>query len=897
MRKVLFFIMIVLCLIPLTANAWEYSGTGGGGTGAYPGGGAWNSMVVGVRATAVDKQGRRLSITANGQTFISRSIDYYGNLSQISNGYYANVRASNDHSVCRLANGVQALCSKPDLESGNLVGQKGNYSYSQWPFQNIMPLPVGKHLNDYSTVNQLSNSLSQLGTSTYKAQADKLFENLMGHPISWFQQNSSGNCEENRKKLTAAFIIFEPVSQIGSFTGTASELAILFKSSSTYNWAALQQLYNALRVNPAVGNVGLEYFQPVNQMSVNSVSGVRQVKTAVANTHLGYGLAILSYGAKFVDPYGNWACYDYSIDAACVNCSAKGFDNKAYVIQDTTNWTAILNSPTSNVPNVKNYYNKGNGVFCREEYQVNFPDVEGNIKVNTGRYFTVNATDKELEALTTSAPNFKPITVTRTRQCKSSSNNINALNNFERNSRSTFKDNAGTVTLKYTENKSDSKYSKSSITLVQNKNADNTYSSNISNNMLTMTQTVSYTLKDGVYRYVRLQDGLSIYDPSGIKQSELNTKYKDIGISNLPISFENETEDSAKIADVQLSYELPSDPNSKIKAAYKKNNDYFIDTSNKNGADNVYAKAIKAGAVSDNSIISGKLDSQTYNELKQSACAKLYWNGNGYNSGLYSCVANRTKNKIGNNNDCIVQNDLNNNNAGYICPVTKKPDGGGNLCHIENGKYYLSDGTEVTKEEYEKVCDNLTPPDECENGEEPCEDGLCPEDHDGGVCPICDDGCEYGCCPSGECAPMPGGICPGTGGKNVIYRTIDLQDPFPGQNAEQRRTGSNWCSYNIRTQKINCKYNNDVSKEYIIKNGDKVYNENHVLYEVTLDSKTINSIRNYNDKHKYDDWDLTCKDNGKACVSEFLNSQVKVTGLCSNKEGKDSFYSCNKDVS
>ena len=33
---------------------------------------------------------------------------------------------------------------------------------------------------------------------------------------------------------------------------------------------------------------------------------------------------------------------------------------------------------------------------------------------------------------------------------------------------------------------------------------------------------------------------------------------------------------------------------------------------------------------------------------------------------------------------------------------------------------------------------------------------------------------------------MPDGTCPGLGGKDVIYRTIDLNNPFPGQDAEQR---------------------------------------------------------------------------------------------------------------
>ena len=671
----------------------------------------------------------------------------------------------------------------------------------------------------------------------------------------------------------------------------------------------------------------------------NATSGndVRVLTPNFADYNDGTGYNILWFST---DPFIN---YDYSIDSACVNCLATGLENKAYVIQDTTNWEAILASPNSSIENAKNYYNKGNGVFCREEYTVNFPTVSNHITVNTGRYFTVNATNEELATLTSSVPNFKPITVTRTRQCRSTTNNIDSLNNFERNSRNTFKDNAGTVTLKYTENKENSEYSKKSIVLEPDEYASNTYSSSINDNMLTMTQTVSYTLEDDVYRYVRLQDGLSIFDPNGIDSNDLKTKYKDIGIANLPISFENETSGNGKIADVQLSYELPDDPNSKIKAAYKMNNDYFEDSSN-HSVENIYSKAIKAGAVSDNSIVKGSLTDEEYNEIIQSACAKLYKNDSGYSSGLYNCVYNRTKNKIGNNNDCILHNNLDNSDSGYICPISRNPNEG--ICRIENGKYYLGDGKEVTKEEYEKVCPNPGNGDTCriENGKYYDFDGneitkeeyerICPNSGNGDTCriengkyydfdgneitkeeyericpatPTCpEDECPYGCCPSGECAPMPDGTCPGIGGKDVIYRTIDLEDPFPGQDAEQRNTGANWCSYDPKTQKIDCSYDNQTVKNYITrqrgsgdtttKNGDKVYKDDHILYEVTLDSKTIRNIREYNDDHQYDDWTLVCKDNGRVCISQFLNDEVETSGECAGAESVSSFKSCDKDV-
>ena len=143
--------------------------------------------------------------------------------------------------------------------------------------------------------------------------------------------------------------------------------------------------------------------------------------------------------------------------------------------------------------------------------------------------------------------------------------------------------------------------------------------------------------------------------------------------------------------------------------------------------------------------------------------------------------------------------------------------------------------------------------------------------------------------------------CPGPGGTDVIYRTIDLEDPFPGQDAENRDTGSNWCSYVNGV--YSCAYNNLTVKNHITrekssgkKEGSKVYDENHVLYEVTLDTATIKKIRNYNDDNKYDNWDLSCIDNGKACISKFLDDEIEVTGECANADSKSEFNTCNKAV-
>ena len=78
--------------------------------------------------------------------------------------------------------------------------------------------------------------------------------------------------------------------------------------------------------------------------------------------------------------------YDYSIDAACVNCNSNDDDNKAYIIQDINDWNAIFESSKSSNKNIKTYFNKGNGVYCREEYWVYLPNVNNTIYVEPGRY-------------------------------------------------------------------------------------------------------------------------------------------------------------------------------------------------------------------------------------------------------------------------------------------------------------------------------------------------------------------------------------------------------------------------------------------------------------------------------------------------------------------------------
>ena len=920
-KKFLLIFMIILVLpMALTIDrvqaVWVDSSTGWSGSSATRGG-SWNSHVVGVRVTAVDKDGKRLSLTVNGKQYISKSIDYYGSTSQVGNGYYASVRNGSTHSVCTLANGTKTLCSKPDVANGANF-EAGGYNYENWPYQNQLPLPIGEALGSQSVVNKLNNMIANLGTARYESQANDLFYRLMGQPLTFFQQNATGNCEEIKETISSAYIIFEPLGQIVPYVGTASELALLYGArGSNYSYRVIPMLYNAISIPTNPGNLGLTYFTPVsNEVALGEYN---KIQSAVTNTHIGYGVGILAYGSEFVDPNQGWACdFDYTIDAACVNCNSNDSENKAYIIQDTNDWDAIFASKKSDNKNVVSYYDKGNGVYCREEYTVYLPNVNNTVYVEPGRYFTVNPSASALEEVASHSaiPNMKPIKVTKKRECRvnpeeNSSNASAVLDTFRINSEYDFKGKTGTVSFKYNEVYDDSRYNMDDTEDLNAYDEANNYKYSINGNSLTMEVTRNYTLPENYYQYIRKQDGLSMK----VKPSSNLNYYLNVGIPNLPISFNNKGSstngEASKAADIQFFFELPGKNNdtdrySTLYLAYIENNSYLS-----TGDDilNIY-----------NKYKNNKMEDGDQDLLNKSACAKMF----GMNtSGFTSCVNQRVNNSIGEgSNNCIAKSKITSSTtSGYSCMVltygnddgddckteedanrlgrdwnvvnqsccpvgtTYNPtlgkcepdDNDGNTCRIENGKYYDFDGNEITKDEYDRICPGNIPS-ECPTSE-----------------------CPYGCCPSGECAPMPDGTCPGTGGIDVIYRTIDLENPFPGQNAEQRNTGANWCSYNIKTQQMDCKYNNQTVKNYITRerggttNGGKVYREDHVLYEVTLDTATINSIRNYNDQNKYDDWDLNCLDNGKACISDFLRSEVDTTGECANAS-KSTFYTCDKDV-
>lgn len=140
-------------------------------------------------------------------------------------------------------------------------------------------------------------------------------------------------------------------------------------------------------------------------------------------------------------------------------------------------------------------------------------------------------------------------------------------------------------------------------------------------------------------------------------------------------------------------------------------------------------------------------------------------------------------------------------------------------------------------------------------------------------------------------------VCPG--GNRIIYRTIDLYNPFPGKNAGLGTT-LNFTLTNLKGRYPGSNWNSvEVVKKQILTNrgveGDAVY-QKEPLYSFVLDTNTVKEIRKYNDEQEkqggYTDFTLDCS-NGIACISSFVRNKTYglVGGTCSNSNHSN-FYEC-----
>lgn len=632
--------------------------------------------------------------------------------------------------------------------------------------------------------------------------------------------------------------------------------------------------------------------------------------SCLTDKNCGYGIWIVDISSAIKNNP------DYSLDMACENCDSKNEDSKSMVIQDTTNWEDIKNSSSISDDemkcsvNVKDYYQKTKDrTYCREEYHVYYPTYNkttGKLKVNSGRYFTVNPTDKELELIEENILNFAPIKVTKIRQCKGGN-----LDSFNRNSESSFKCSTGDILIDYKETKSGG-YSYNGKLKPYNCSFD---SSN-NNGTLTQSYTCSYTLDDGVYQFVRVKDGYSIQNKNDRKNNEV---YKNLKVSNLPISLKQDLDEGKTIASVKFQYNLPTcDNNSKISKLYDGGGKCLNKNSSTNSDGNIYKKYDENKEITNDSI-------------NNTACVKLYGTSGlgdaSKKSDVWRCIKAREKDKFGN---CIKQNNLSDTSSNYVCDITE------DLCTKENAKsVYKVDWNPEANDGKGMCCprgsvyvkgkgcqDKPTPicvgsdckpePACVEDGNmSTCQEGYtCNEDTKKCVPPTKDKcnqlGCSDACCesPTGSayCGVKINGnvVCPGKPtplSDNLVYRTIDPTSPFTYQNGSVRKTGDIWCDNSLTSNSSNncsgdLSSSNNVVKTVITDNASR--SEENAMYKVKLDSSTISSIRNYNKSHNYNDFTLSCDKNNNCKIKGFKDgTSINIEGKCAISSGS-SYDTCGK---
>ncbi len=551
------------------------------------------------------------------------------------------------------------------------------------------------------------------------------------------------------------------------------------------------------------------------------------------------------------------------------------------------------------------------------------------MNIEPGRYFTINQPTTGI-MFKTGVSNFAPIKINKTRECRAlGSNQKSCLQLFvsQENKGSNGKQTytaagqSGSIKLNYTDNKSYNVNDDDGIDLVENITrtiskdviTESSLSNSVydSNYLLTSTSTKYYELPDNIY--TKVDSSGKAYKKSSDVNSNRNEVTTDIGISNLPVSFE-----SYNNASISLQYSLPKNDNKSLMyKAFNAKNDYF--GSNETNDLNIYLKDQK-----------GELDNNEKELVKGSACAKLY----GYGSSKYrNCRNSRVTNKAGNcynaiknkytcdlttcgkdkilcdngecsdeygqcSTKCEVVGTKYYDNTGTEVSKSKYEEVCSKKCVIKNGKYYGPTGNEVSEETYysecPKTCTSVTTTSGRTyyylNNSEIVSKEVYDKYHDEKCCTNC--GKYKQCCPDTDMVcPDENGNCPIPGNRKIIYRTIDLANPFPALSGSGRKTGANWCVYNIQTKKTNCSNTgglaegNTIVYNHILNNRStesKSIYKSQPLYSVTLNSKNINTIKSYNAKNQYNNATLICQ--GNTCKSKILRGTlgVSVSGKCSS---------------
>ena len=188
----------------------------------------------------------------------------------------------------------------------------------------------------------------------------------------------------------------------------------------------------------------------------------------------------------------------------------------------------------------------------------------------------------------------------------------------------------------------------------------------------------------------------------------------------------------------------------------------------------------------------------------------------------------------------------------------------------------ISDRQEKYKEgfaEAQKKCNASICNDDCSSTEEYCSYTT---KEAWNKCRITE-GKSYGVCYLELCS---GPICEKRGKcEKAVYRTIDLDNPFPadsknGTTARFSNTGTLGRTPGQSWNSI------EVVKDNILEargvKGNKLYTEKTPLYTIVLTPQTIKEIKAYNKGKSYNDFTLNCKNNDKtsACISDFIHTTI-----------------------
>ena len=124
---------------------------------------------------------------------------------------------------------------------------------------------------------------------------------------------------------------------------------------------------------------------------------------------------------------------------------------------------------------------------------------------------------------------------------------------------------------------------------------------------------------------------------------------------------------------------------------------------------------------------------------------------------------------------------------------------------------------------------------------------------------------------NGNCSYSTTGEIVKNNSLNLTFRTIDTVNPFAGEDGKGRKTGANWC-YLKSDGTYDCSSNNQVVQTFIKNRNDSYNTKNQApKYKIVLDSKTINTIRNYNKNTSIDTYNTTCNDRN-VCHNAFFDN-------------------------